>query len=239
MNIIRKTTLADVPVGTTFMAWSREYTLLDKSDSSAFVIARWTERNMPFHSEPEDEESQVPLNDFRNSPIRYWLNDDYLGELQECGLRNEQIYDMRVDLKCTLGQHEYGEDKVKVGLLTMEQFGKYYDIIPKLEENWWLATPWKTPCRSTSVNYPKYVWRAFGDGNCGTCMCDNTLGVRPVMSLSLELEVEWEDEMKFEEYGWSEYIKYLHKWAVEHSNVNYAGCYPAVYDEPQEWVNEL
>lgn len=144
--MLRKTALNEVPVGTTFEVWNRKYTVLDKGRDKIFVLAAEIETTMQFRE--DDEVYAVAPNDFRDSTIRNWLNDDYLGALLRDGLKNGDILDLEVDLKCTLGQHEYGTDKVKVGLLTLEEYGGYYDIIPRIDSSWWLATPWKTPSRS-------------------------------------------------------------------------------------------
>jgi hypothetical protein len=228
--MLRKTALNEVPVGTTFEVWNRKYTVLDKGRDKIFVLAAEIETEMQFRE--DDEVYAVAPNDFRDSTIRNWLNDDYLGILQENGLKNGDILDLEIDLKCTLGQHEYGKDIVKVGLLTLEEYGGYYDVIPRIDSPWWLATPWKTPLRSPSTNNSNYVWRVSSDGGYNGRNCNNTYGVRPALNLSPSLLVTWEDENYAEDSGdWDEYIKYLHKWAVEHSDKGFNGCSPVCYDE--------
>ena len=228
--MLRKTTLNEVPVGTTFEVWNRKYTVLDKGRDKIFVLAAEIETTMQFRE--DGEVYAVAPNDFRDSTIRNWLNDDYLGILQENGLKNGDILDLEVDLKCTLGQHEYGKDKVKVGLLTLEEYGGYYDVIPRIDSPWWLATPWKTPLRSPSTGGSAYVWFVSSDGGCDGWRCSNAYGVRPALNLSPSLLVAWEDESYTEDSGnWDEYIKYLHKWAVEHSDKGFNGCSPVCYDE--------
>ena len=85
----------------------------------------------------------------------------------------------KLDLKCTLGQHEYGVARVHAGLLTLEQYGKYYDIIPRIDTTYWLATPWKTPSRSPGASYTDHVWDVNSDGNYNSWNYNNTDGVRP------------------------------------------------------------
>lgn len=228
--MLRKTALNEVPVGTTFEVWNRKYTVLDKGRDKIFVLAAEIETEMQFRE--EDEVYAVAPNDFRDSTIRNWLNDDYLGALLRDGLKNGDILDLEIDLKCTLGQHEYGKDKVKVGLLTLEEYGAYYDIIPRIDSSWWLATPWKTPSRSPDTNNTVYVGRVLSDGDYYNGGCYDTYGVRPALNLSPSLLVTWEDENCEEDSGdWDEYIKYLHKWAVEHSDKGFNGCSPVCYDE--------
>lgn len=228
--MLRKTALNEVPVGTTFEVWNRKYTVLDKGRDKIFVLAAEIETEMQFRE--DDEVYAVAPNDFRDSTIRNWLNDDYLGILQENGLKNGDILDLEIDLKCTLGQHEYGKDIVKVGLLTLEEYGGYYDVIPRIDSPWWLATPWKTPLRSPNTYNTSYVWSVYSNGDYGRRSYSGTGGVRPALNLSPSLLVTWEDENYAEDSGdWDEYIKYLHKWAVEHSDKGFNGCSPVCYDE--------
>lgn len=232
--MLRKTTLNEVPVGTTFEVWNRKYTVLDKGRDKIFVLAAEIETTMQFRE--DDEVYFVAPNDFRDSTIRNWLNDDYLGILKENGLKNGDILDLEVDLKCTLGQHEYAKDKVKVGLLTLEEYGVYYDIIPRIDSSWWLATPWKTPSRSPSTNNTTYVWYVYSDGDYYNWSYNRTYGVRPALNLSPSLLVTWEDESYTEDSGdWDGYIKYLHEWADRHSDKGFAGCCPVCYDEWLEY----
>lgn len=207
--MLRKTALSEVPVGTTFEAWNHKYTVLNKEDNKIFVLAAEIETMMQFRK--NSKSYTVAPNDFRDSSIRNWLNNDYLDILQKNGLKNDDILDLEIDLKCTLGQHEYGKDKVNVGLLTLEEYGKYYDVIPCVDSPWWLATPLKTPSRSTNSYDTTYVWIVYSNGDCDYWYC-STGGVRPALNLSPSLLVVWEDESCTEDSSnWDEYIKYLHK----------------------------
>ena len=233
--MLRKTALNEVPVGTTFEVWNRKYTVLDKGRDKIFVLAAEIETTMQFRE--DGEVYAVAPNDFRDSTIRNWLNDDYLGALLRDGPKNGDILDLEIDLKCTLGQHEYGKDKAKVGLLTLEEYGEYYDVIPRIDSSWWLATPWKTPSRSPSTLSTNSVWYVYSNGGCGFWDCNSTFGVPPALNLSPSLLVAWEDGNCEEDSGdWDEYIKYLHKWAVEHDHQECKGSCPMSYDE---WMKRL
>lgn len=235
--MIRTTQLKQVPAGKTFEVWDRKFTVLRSDEDKVFVLAAELETQMPFRE--DGEVYKVAPNDFRDSTIRNWLNDEYLGLLQEKGLKNGDILDLEIDLKCTLGQHEYGTVKVKAGLLTLEQYGEYYDIIPEVDDWWCLATPWKTPSRSPHAIITNFVWSVSTDGDCYYNLYSGTYGVRPALNLSPSLLVAWEDEgceEDTEEAGdWDGYIKYLHKWAAEHSSKYFEGCCPAAYEDYDEW----
>lgn len=233
MIMLRKTALSEVPVGTTFEAWNHKYTVLNKEDDKVFVLAAEIETRMQFHDNGKSYE--IAPNDFRDSNIRDWLNDDYLGILKKNGLKDDDILDLEIDLKCTLGQHEYGKDKVKVGLLTLEEYGKYYDVIPCVDDLWWwLATPYKTPSYLSNNSIgTNIVWAIDYDNDYFSDSCHhNEFGVRPTLNISPSLLVTWDDKSYTKDKGdWDEYIKYLHKWATEHSDKFFVEYNPVCYYE--------
>lgn len=229
--MMKKMKLADVPFGKNFEIWGHAYTVLDGDDKGVFVLEADTVCEMPFRE--ENVESESAPNNFWDSSVRAYLEGDYLEELVEAGAElDRDILEMELDLKCTLGQHEYGVARVHAGLLTLEQYGKYYDIIPRIDTTYWLATPWKTPSRSPGTNDTHNVWGVDSDGNCGSWSCSGAYGVRPALTLSpsLLVSVECEEEEKVES-KWHDYLEYLIHWAISHTSNSFAGCMPACYNE--------
>lgn len=229
--MMKKMKLADVPFGKNFEICGHAYTVLDGDDKGVFVLEADTVCEMPFRE--ENVESESAPNNFWDSSVRAYLEGDYLEELVEAGAElDRDILEMELDLKCTLGQHEYGVARVHAGLLTLEQYGKYYDIIPRIDTTYWLATPWKTPSRSPSTNRTDYVWNVDSSGNYYNWNDSNSIGVRPALTLSpsLLVSVECEEEEKVES-KWHKYIEYLIHWAISHSDKGFAGCMPACYNE--------
>ena len=185
---MKKVKLADVPFGKNFEIWGHAYTVLDSDDKGVFVLEADAVCEMPFRE--ENVESESAPNNFWDSSVRAYLEGDYLEELVEAGAElDRDILEMELDLKCTLGQHEYGVARVHAGLLTLEQYGKYYDIIPRIDTTYWLATPWKTPSRSPLTYYTYHVWSVYSDGNYYYWDYYNTYGVRPALTLSPSLLV--------------------------------------------------
>lgn len=185
--ITKQTSLVEVPVGTNFKVWDKEFTVLEHCAQGILVLSTQVEDEIPFRE--DGDEYAVAANDFRDSTVRRWLNNDYLEELEEAGAEGGDIRDFTIDLKCTAGQHEYGKDLVKIGLLTLEQYGEFFDIIPRLPDSWWwLATPWDTPFRSPSTNL---VWYVDGLGGCCFELCSRSRCVRPALMLSHRLSVSW------------------------------------------------
>lgn len=229
--MMKKMKLADVPFGKNFEIWGHAYTVLDSDDKGVFVLETETVCEMPFREDEVDY--KVAPNDFRDSSVRAYLEGRYTEGLVSAGAKlDEDILPMELDLKCTLGQHEYGVSRVHAGLLTLEQYGKYYDIIPKIDTPYWLVTPWKTPSRSPYTISSHHVWNVVSDGYCSGWSCDYTYGVRPALTLSPSLLVSVEcDEEEEVESKWHEYLEYLIHWAISHSDKGFAGCMPACYNE--------
>ena len=229
--MMKKMKLADVPFGKNFEIWGHAYTVLDGDDKGVFVLEADTVCEMPFREDEVDY--KVAPNDFRDSSVRAYLEGRYTEGLVSAGAKlDEDILPMELDLKCTLGQHEYGTARVYAGLLTLEQYGKYYDIIPRIDTTYWLATPWKTPSRSPYTDVTNRVWYVYSDGIYYYWDCGSTCGVRPALTLSPSLLVSVEcDEEEEVESKWHEYLEYLIHWAISHSDKGFAGCMPACYNE--------
>ena len=227
----KKMKLADVPFGKNFEIWDHTYTVLDGDDKGVFVLEADAVCEMPFQK--NNVESKSAPNNFCDSSVRAYLEGYYLKELVEAGAElDRDILEMELDLKCTLGQHEYGTAKVYAGLLTLEQYGKYYDIIPKIGTPYWLVTPWKTPSRSPYTYHTGYVWYVNSNGSYNDWSYGDTYGVRPTLTLSPSLSVSVEcDEEEDVESKWHEYLEYLIHWAISHSAEEYKGLIPYSYDE--------
>ena len=229
--MMKKMKLADVPFGKNFEIWGHAYTVLDGDDKGVFVLEADVVCEMPFREDEVDY--KVAPNDFRDSSVRAYLAGTYLEELVSEGADlGRDIHMMELDLKCTLGQHEYGTAKVYAGLLTLEQYGKYYDIIPKIDTPYWLVTPWKTPSRSPYTYNTDGVWGVGSSGNCNLWHYNNSIGVRPALVLDSSLSVSVEcDEEEDVESKWHDYLEYLIHWAISHTSKSFAGCMHACYNE--------
>ena len=188
----KKIELANVPVGKSIEVFGEKFTVLDHTDSGVLVLSERIETEMPFRDKCE---AHVAPNDFRDSDIYQYLNGEYLNKLKSSAeYAVDSILDMEIDLKCTLGQREYGTLKAKVGLLTLGQYGKYFDIIPKVDDCWWLATPYGTPLRSPDASNTNYVWLVHTDGDYyHYYYCYSSYGVRPALVLDPLLLVSCDD----------------------------------------------
>ena len=233
--MMKQMKLADIPFGKNFEVWGHAYTVLDGDDKGVLVLEVDSVCETPFREDEVDY--KVAPNDFRDSSVRAYLEGTYTEELVRSGAKlDEDILPMALDLKCTLGQHEYGVAKVYAGLLTLEQYGKYYDIIPRIDTAYWLATPWKTPIRSPYTSGTSSVWYVSSDGNYDSWYCNGTYGVRPALALSpsLLVSVKCDEEEEDAESRWHKYLEYMIRWVISHSDKSFVGCCPVGY---AEWIN--
>ena len=190
-KILKSVTLGNVKNGGIFKALGKEFVKLDADEHGCLVLAKdiWTK--MPFR---EGDDPECP-NDLRRSEIMPYLG-NCLAEFTKNGTPLSTFIPLRIDLQDTTGQNEYGIFEVRIGLLTLRGYGKYWRLIPKVDAPWWLATPYGTPNCSPRTNNigSYYVWYVKSDGSSGDWGCDNACGVRPVLCFSSALLVSVEDE---------------------------------------------
>lgn len=159
-KILKSVTLGDVKNGGIFRALGKEFVKLDADEHGCLVLAKdiWT--RMPFR---EGDDPECP-NDLRRSEIMPYLG-NCLAEFTKNGTPLSTFIPLRIDLQDTTGQNEYGIFEVRIGLLTLLGYGKYWRLIPKVDEPWWLATPYGTPNRSPRTNNSSNVWFVDTDGS--------------------------------------------------------------------------
>lgn len=188
-KILKSVTLGNVKNGGIFKALGKEFVKLDADEHGCLVLAKdiWTK--MPFR---EGDDPECP-NDLRRSEIMPYLG-NCLAEFTKNGTPLSTFIPLRIDLQDTTGQNEYGIFEVRIGLLTLRGYGKYWRLIPKVDAPWWLATPYGTPNCSPSTNGSNYVWFVSTDGSYGSGWCCGSCGVRPVLCFSSALLVSVEDE---------------------------------------------
>lgn len=188
-KILKSVTLGDVKNGGIFRALGKEFVKLDADEHGCLVLAKdiWT--RMPFRN---GDDPEYP-NDLRRSEIMPYLG-NCLAEFTKNGTPLSTFIPLRIDLQDTTGQNEYGIFEVRIGLLTLRGYGKYWRLIPKVDAPWWLATPYGTPNCSPYTNNSNYVWSVNTGGSNYYFWYFNSYGVRPVLCFSSALLVSVEDE---------------------------------------------
>ena len=188
-KILKSVTLGDVKNGGIFRALGKEFVKLDADEHGCLVLAKEIWTRMPFR---EGDDPECP-NDLRRSEIMPYLG-NCLAEFTKNGTPLSTFIPLRIDLQDTTGQNEYGIFEVRIGLLTLRGYGKYWRLIPKVDAPWWLATPYGTPNCSPSTNVNHGVWNVYTDGSYDGYWCTYSYGVRPALYFPSTLWVSTEDE---------------------------------------------
>ena len=160
-------------------------------------VLEQSNRSVPFHSGGDD-----PLNDYRKSTLRKETEDVWLPDLIEHGAKLEDMVKFDVELCPTDRSEGYGSlEGVYAAPLTLWQYGKYKEIIPLNEEDWWwLVTPWACPwLRSPNTYYANNAWYVGTDGSYSDGYCSNSYGLRPALKLNSELLVSVEGDEEEEQ----------------------------------------
>ena len=106
--------------------------------------------------------------------------------------------------------------------MTLEQYGKYQDIIPLADDWWCLATPWRTPnpggLRSPYTSNTNSVWDVYSDGDYVDVDAAYTGGIRPALYFASDLLVSIEDEGEEDATDgetalYQEYREYIKEWS--------------------------
>lgn len=129
---MKKIELRKVPCGEAFIAFGEEFVVLDHVDGGVLSLRKSIWKKAQFDGNGNSNLAEAS--------IRKVLG-DYVDHLKCAGATDDAILPMSVDLKATDGTRVYGYCDCDAGLLTLEQYGKYKDIIPLVDDWWWLATP--------------------------------------------------------------------------------------------------
>lgn len=202
-----------VPYGETFSVFGDKFVALDYINGKVLAIRKEIWKNAPFDTSG--------VNDLRTASITGHLV-QYFEDLCKNGASEDTIAMNTMDLKATDGSREYGTFDMRAGLLTLEQYGKYQDIIPLADDWWCLATPWRTPnpggLRSPNTNYTNGVWGVLSGGQCSNRDANFTCGVRPALYFASDLLVSIEDEGEEDATDgetalYQEYREYIKEWS--------------------------
>ena len=202
-----------VPYGETFSVFGDKFVALDYINGNVLAIRKEIWKNAPFDT--------GGVNDLRTASITGHLVEYFLGLCKQ-GASDDTIPMNVIDLKATDGSREYGTFGMRAGLLTLEQYGKYQDIIPLADDWWCLATPWRTPnpggLRSPGTGGTNGVWGVNSNGVYGNGDATLTYGVRPALYFTSDLLVSIEDEGEEDATDgetalYQEYREYIKEWS--------------------------
>lgn len=108
------------------------------------------------------------------------------------------ILPFEVDLSCTDRSNGYGTITVKAAPLTLWQYGRFKELIPLNEDDWyWLVTPWACRwLRSPLASGTSRVWYVYSNGNYDGGRASYSYGIRPALLLNSDLLVSLDDEVE-------------------------------------------
>jgi hypothetical protein len=124
-------------------------------------------------------------NDFADSDLRAYLNGEFLEKLIAAGAPEEMFEEFEIDLTADDGLKQYGSDRVRIGLITCDEYRALRDNIPPLPDTWW----WTATPDSPVNNYVRLVFSG-GTLNCFSA-CIGDYGVRPLCVLKSEILVSF------------------------------------------------
>lgn len=124
-------------------------------------------------------------NDFAASSLRAYLNGEFLRRLIKAGAPEEMFEYFNIDLTADDGLKNYGGDRVRIGLITCEEYRLLRGNIPALPDRWWWTATPDSPINS-------FVRRVYSDGSLDYSRAySGHRGVRPLCNLKSEILVSY------------------------------------------------
>lgn len=123
-------------------------------------------------------------NDFASSDLRAYLNGEFLQKMIGAGAPEEMFEHFNIDLTADDGLKTYGGDRVRVGLITCDEYRLLRENIQHVDGWWWTATadsPINPFVRSVNSYGTLNSYSAYGGSD----------GVRPLCVLKSEILVSY------------------------------------------------
>ena len=163
----------EIKAGDVFLYNGLEFVCLGTSENKLFAITK----NIVATDVFCDDVSGDYCNVWTKSPIRKWLNTDFLNKYFDKG----DLYIQRVDLTADNGDDAYGKCEDYITLLNCDQYRKYRKFMPKYD-NWvWTLTP--CSCDAGSAHYVRVV---NPSGGLNDNYAFNPISVVPVCLFNLD-----------------------------------------------------
>lgn len=173
---LKGTELKSISAGETFKLGDYEFIVLEQSGDTTAVLLK---------DLLHDSEEFGSNNNYTDSNVDK-LCCEFAKKISEI-VGEEKLVEHTVDLTANDGLTDYGKIKRKMSLLTAEQYRRYVYTLDKhkIDDYWWLATPWSTPTHG----YSSTVLCVSPRGNFfNNNYCSNS-GVRPFCILKSNIFV--------------------------------------------------
>lgn len=192
------TALKNLSPGASFTYAGEKFVVLEHMDDGVFCILEQSKKSVPFNGSDKN-----PMNDYRGSNLEKEIA-AWLDGLRGNGAKAGDMVKFDVELTDGDRSHSYGTISAYAAPLTLWQYGKYKELMPLNEDDWWwLVTPWACPwLRSpgcSSSNGSKYAFFVYTDGDCYNSSCSSSYGIRPALKLNSLLLVSSDGEEKADE----------------------------------------
>lgn len=188
--------IEELEVGQVFEYGKFEWIKLDDTENGVLAITR--------DELPDTRKFDEDTNDWRESSLRNWLNENFLYVLIDNGAE-EDFLELERDLTADDGMKDYGRVSDRLSLITCEEYRKYRNLIPPINNWWWTLTPYS--CLEDYSYSVRYV-SADGSLDWGHAR-SGYYGVRPLCNLKSEILVSTIEDEEVEEMPVTEKIK---KW---------------------------
>lgn len=164
--------ISKIEAGDHFEYKGIEWVCLDTNNiTTVFAITAKIIANMPFSDKYEDG-----CNNWKTSPLRKWLNGDFLDK----NLDENVLLSSPSILTADNGDDKYGITCDYVTLLSCDLYREYRRFIPKYDDWVWTLTP----C-SCDVGYAYTVRYISPSGGLCSSYAGSTIGVAPVCLFNL------------------------------------------------------
>ena len=131
-------------------------------------------------------------NDWRESELREYLNNEFYETLLENGADEKDSLLIETDLTADDGLKDYGTSKDLVSLMTADLYRKNRHLLKPIDSSWWLATPHS--CLESYSYAMRYVRSSSVLDSHSAYLGSG--GVRPLCNLKLETLVSVPGEEK-------------------------------------------
>ncbi len=173
--------LSELKRGDIFVFAGFRWVKLEESAEGTKVIAADKVEDQAFDIEDR--------NNWKESTLREYLNNDFLEYLYEEGADPEDFLTVVSDLTADNGLKDYGTSEDKIALITCDDYRKYRSFIPTIDGWWWTITPWS--CSPYNSYYVRCVY-ASGALYSGSA-CNGDYGVRPLLNLKYDILISFEE----------------------------------------------